>query len=984
MASFGYNVKLGVDSREFQKGIKALDKSMQGLGNKLKKAGDDLKWISATAAAALVGIAKTSISFEDAWVGVTKTVEGTEEQLAKVRQEIIDMSKATGISKNEIAGVAQVAGQLGIATEDLSSFTKVMVDLGIATDMSAEEAAMSLARLANITQMSSKDYDRLGATITALGNNYAVTESEIVEMATRLASTGDLVGLNQAQIMALSTAMGSLGSEAEAGGTAMSKLFRKMQLAISTGNSQLEQFAKVSGMSVEEFKKAFEKDALGALNSFVKGLAKIEDSGGSAVATLDEMKLSEVRLSDAVLRLVGSGDLLDKTIATANQAWEENTALTNEASKRYDEVKYRWGQVKETLGELAIVLGNTLLPIAKKALSSIQEWVEGLTQKVSKMSSFGKENILAVLAVVASIAPALKIAGTSIQVFGRLISSLTSPAGLATAAIIALVGGFVALARVQSNEMYGLKGLKSTLEDEREEWAKLKQAREDAYSSMSLEITTTQHLADELKKVVDENGKVKEGYEQRAKFIVGELNKALGTEIKLNDGVIEGYQDLTKEIDKLIRLKKVEATLDAYKEEYATALKKRSDATKHLIELTEQYNEASHKAMTTRGKERAEAQMTMSYITQQIGEQKNLIGEYGYTIQNYEALQTASVEGTAEAIDDALGKMSLSYSNTKQVATESIDVQIAKQQEAVELLRQSYGEAVANQDGYLASVLQNQITSEEQQLTNLYNSLGDQTAVVKQMTPEQVAAFKALSTSNLMEYQKQINKLSPEQRAELERVTGVITSNASIPNASGSLAAAAEWRFGAGIQPMPADQARVLASTATTINSNGAVPAAAGSLGTRASNEFKTKADGTGAANNFVGGIVRGILSGTGAVGVAVGMLAQKAVSTLQASLREHSPSKVTTEIGEYFVEGFVNGIKDNQMMAIKSVKNLASKTLSAYQDGMMIDDMQGSIDVGTKVIYLRPDVTINTQELDSQKLDQIVRHVDQTFGAVM
>lgn len=72
MASFGYNVKLGVDAREFEKGMKSLSKSLQGIGKGLKQAGDDLKWISATAAAALAGIVKTSVSFEDAWVGVTK------------------------------------------------------------------------------------------------------------------------------------------------------------------------------------------------------------------------------------------------------------------------------------------------------------------------------------------------------------------------------------------------------------------------------------------------------------------------------------------------------------------------------------------------------------------------------------------------------------------------------------------------------------------------------------------------------------------------------------------------------------------------------------------------------------------------------------------------------------------------------------------------------------------------------------------------
>lgn len=421
-------------------------KSMQDFGQKVVDAGNKLRGLSLLAGAGLAGIVKTSADFEHAWVGVTKTIDGTEEQLAQVRQGIIDLSKATGISKNEIAGVAQVAGQLGIATEDLSSFTKVMVDLGVSTDLSAEDAAMALARLANITQMSSKDYDRLGATITDLGNHYATTESEIVEMATRLAATGDLMGLSQPQIMALSTAMSSLGSEAEAGGTAMSKMFRKMKLSVETGDKNLKKFAKVAGMSVKEFKTSFEKDALGTLNTFVKGLAKIEQDGGSAIATLDDMKLSEVRLSDALLRLVGSEDLLDRTMQTANKAWDENTALTKEASKRYGEVISQWGKVKETLGEVAISLGEVMLPVIKDILEKVQQWIE----KFSNMDDRTKKIVVVVLLLVAALSPLLIIIGNLIIVVGTIVTAFGVLGGAVAAlsapmlAVVAVVGVLIA------------------------------------------------------------------------------------------------------------------------------------------------------------------------------------------------------------------------------------------------------------------------------------------------------------------------------------------------------------------------------------------------------------------------------------------------------------------------------------------------------------------------------------------------------------
>ncbi len=114
------------------------------------------------------------------------------------------MSKEIPASASAIAEVAEAAGQLGIEVPNILGFTRVMIDLGEATNLSSDEAATSLARLANITGMSQIDFDKLGSTIVALGNNLATTESEIVAMGgLRLAGAGSQIGLTEAQIMSL-------------------------------------------------------------------------------------------------------------------------------------------------------------------------------------------------------------------------------------------------------------------------------------------------------------------------------------------------------------------------------------------------------------------------------------------------------------------------------------------------------------------------------------------------------------------------------------------------------------------------------------------------------------------------------------------------------------------------------------------------------------------------------------------------------------
>lgn len=309
----------------------------------------------------LIDCAKSAIEFESAFAGVEKTVDGTEDELKDISDGIKELATEIPLTTSELAKIAETAGQLGIAKENILGFTEVVANLSATTDLSAEEAAVSLARIANITKLMTSEYDNFGSTLVALGNNSAAFESEILAMTTRLASTGDIVGATNAQLLGIATTLVSVGIEAEAGGTAFSKLLKDIETAIATGSDKVAQYAKVAGMSASDFAAAWEKDAVGAVAKFIEGLGNLESQGGSAIVTLKDLELSDQRLQNVILALNGAQGLLTNNLELANNAWADNNALTEEAEKRYSTTESKITLAKTAIDNLKITIGDELL-----------------------------------------------------------------------------------------------------------------------------------------------------------------------------------------------------------------------------------------------------------------------------------------------------------------------------------------------------------------------------------------------------------------------------------------------------------------------------------------------------------------------------------------------------------------------------------------------------------------------------------------------
>ncbi|MGL9878039.1 phage tail tape measure protein [Enterococcus sp. DIV0240d] len=419
---------------------------IQKFGGMVSKAGTALTvGVTAPIVAGATAVTKAAIDWESAFAGVKKTSDEVIDSNGNVVYSYADLETSLrGLAKelpsthSEIAAVAEAAGQLGIQTQDITAFTKTMIDMGESTNLSAEDAATAIAKIANITGMTSSEYQRFGSSVVALGNNFATTEADIVQMSNRLASAGTLAGLSNQEILGLATAMSSVGIEAEAGGTAMTQTLTAIEKAAVEGGDSLDQFAKVAGMSSSEFAKQWNEKPIEAIQSFIKGLGELDGKGESATLMLDEMGLSGVRQSNMLKSLALASDTLSGAVDMSTQAWEENTALTNEAGTRYETTESKLKMLRNEAVDAAIEFGGPLVDALRDGLEASKPLIKSFGDMAKAFSSLDKEqqqNIIKWGLMAAAAGPALKLLGGGISTIG----SVTKGVGKLSTGIVELV-----------------------------------------------------------------------------------------------------------------------------------------------------------------------------------------------------------------------------------------------------------------------------------------------------------------------------------------------------------------------------------------------------------------------------------------------------------------------------------------------------------------------------------------------------------------
>ena len=452
------------------------------------------------------------------------------------------------------------------------------------------------------------------------------------------------------------------------------------------------------------------------------GADMVKTLAGAAVKTLPTELQRPVKeaVNDIVDSFTGGG--IKRGVQTFGKIFENGFKVVSKVTKTvlppFAKAVDKTADNMDTLIPL-VVAGATAFK-TYSVLSSVTSGLKSLTAVTATLTTMEKANTLRIAAstgaltakemVVGVLTGKITLATAATAAWNAVLNA--NPIALLVTGVVAAGAALVAynLATGESKDKVGAlseeeEKLKNRVEEQADSYKRLKDAREEQMGKIGAEYANTQALADELSTIVDENGKIKKGYEERANVIVGLLSNALGIEIDVTDGVIQKYGELKQTINEVIQTKKAEAIQSAMEDSYTDAIKNQTQAyqdyaqaqkdvkktSKELKEAQEKQQEIQNKidtstsraAFVTYGRELQNAKKDVEALEEKQKDQKKTLKEsentyigYVTTIQNYEGVAGAIASGEADQIDEAMRRAVNSFETAETGTEKSLKKQV--------------------------------------------------------------------------------------------------------------------------------------------------------------------------------------------------------------------------------------------------------------------------------------------------------------------
>lgn len=384
------------------------------------------------------GSIKTAIDFEKAMAGVAKTVDfAADNGLANMKKGIEDLTKVIPLAFEELAEIAAIGGQLGVAEQDILGFTETIAKMGVAFDMSADVAADSMAKIAGVFGIPISEIGALGDSINAVSNSVAATASDVIEVVKRIGGTSGALKISADNASALGGAMVALGLTPEVAGTAFNALGTTLAGFNNLTSTQARGFKRL-GLDTVEFADLIQTDAVAAIREL---LGATKELGGTDALTA----LTEAFGAQGI-KILQVAEGLD----TVDLALSKVAVDANGVSAAFGSMDAEFASVSSTTAnKLQLVQNNMRLlaaGVGEAFLPAVNELILALVPVIEKMTAWAQANpelIVQIAKVTASVLGAIIAMAAISGAIGTVISTfqgLSAIFGVAKIAIMALSG----------------------------------------------------------------------------------------------------------------------------------------------------------------------------------------------------------------------------------------------------------------------------------------------------------------------------------------------------------------------------------------------------------------------------------------------------------------------------------------------------------------------------------------------------------------
>ena len=493
--------------------VRELEKSTNGWADAMFKA----KASVAGAAGAFAGMVKVvgaAANFESAMAGVKKVVDGTDQQLAQLSENIKQLSTTLPLAATELAEIATAGGQLGVPIEKLETFVNLAAKMSTAFNMTAEEAGQAVAKLTNIFGLPIEQVEALGDAINTLGNTTAATESSIVEVLTRIGGTAKQFGLSAEQASALASTMLSMGVSAQVAGTGINAILNKLQTATIQGKDFQDALAAM-GVSAQQLAADIQANPQAALTEFLRTLEQVDKASRAEILS----RLFGAEYQDDVARLLGGLKQYEQALSRVGDAAQTAGAMGREFDAQLNTTENQLQLAKNALEAVATTIGESLLPYVRMGVGIFGGVAEALGGIVNLCPPLA--GLVTVFATLAASQSVLRLAFAATKVAGvQAFTGIATAAGMSKLAIEGTTAAAGVLGRVLGT--IGKMWLAFEVGMNIGEWAR-EQFQEVELAGMAL-VQGLQEIGVHLRSLFDWD----DGAEERKKAALAEIRDTYG------------------------------------------------------------------------------------------------------------------------------------------------------------------------------------------------------------------------------------------------------------------------------------------------------------------------------------------------------------------------------------------------------------------------------------------------------------------------